>query len=313
MSEYYIASDMFTGLSMYSIPDTWIAEFKSEGVYFIDVTSVDSVILNEIEVYFGNHLTESTLKKLPNLKWIHLGSAGLDRVLNLRHVLSSEILITNSKDIMTKAVSMHGLACVLSSCRGLFTAKRLFDLGVLNRKSFDNDFLNISDGTDVTVLICGRGSISSQLSDWLTFLGMSVDMVGREELKRSHLDWSRFDYILNILPFDSDFKGFFNRSIFEKMREGSVFISLGRGQAVKEKDLFNFVNSGHLRNAFLDVFEEEPFESSNYSDMGGRVIFTPHVAGMFRDYWPMQLSLFKSNLVRYKQGLQLLNIVNLER
>jgi phosphoglycerate dehydrogenase-like enzyme len=306
-----IATDLVSDLSMYNIPMDFNLELGSN-ISFVSIYSKDfEFFASSIEIYFGNHLTEEVLLKLPRLNWIHLGSAGLDRVIKLKSLISPSIIISNSKGIMSKAVSLHTLSCILASCRGLFSSHDLFNKGILSRKSFDVNFPYMSDGLDLKVLIAGRGEISTQLMDWLKILGAEVDQFGRNQLKDKNIDWSKYEYIINILPFDINFKHFFDKSIFSNLMTGAVFISVGRGFVVNELDLFYFVKNGKIRMAYLDVFENEPFIATEYSNLENKIIFTPHVGGMFRNYWDSQLKLFKNNLNKFLSGEEILNKVNL--
>lgn len=68
------------------------------------------------------------------------------------------------------------------------------------------------------------------------------------------------DYIINVLPSTPDTTGDMLKHCAQKQ---PVFINIGRGTVIKEKDLINALSRGWLSAAILDVFETGPLPPSS--------------------------------------------------
>jgi glyoxylate/hydroxypyruvate reductase A len=72
------------------------------------------------------------------------------------------------------------------------------------------------------------------------------------------------DYIINLLPSTSDTTGLLNGDMLKHCAQKQpVFINVGRGTVIKEKDLVNALSREWLSAAILDVFETEPLPASS--------------------------------------------------
>ena len=94
------------------------------------------------------------------------------------------------------------------------------------------------------------------------------------------------------------------------MMPGAIFVNVSRGGVVRQPDLIDALESGHLKGAVLDVFEKEPLPADNPLWGMGNVIVTPHTSGAMRDYWTPLVALFADNLRRFEKGQPLLNVVD---
>ena len=57
-----------------------------------------------VTIYFGDLLEKKDVMSLPNLKWIHFPSVGVNRAL-IPEVINSDIIVTNSKGLFNKSVT----------------------------------------------------------------------------------------------------------------------------------------------------------------------------------------------------------------
>ena len=81
-----------------------------------------------------------------------------------------------------------------------------------------------------------------------------------------------------LLPLTPSTTNIFNKLTFAKMKSGSCFINAGRGDHVVEEDLIENCKSGHISNAILDVYKNEPLPK-NHKFWGQKNIrIWPHVA-----------------------------------
>ena len=94
------------------------------------------------------------------------------------------------------------------------------------------------------------------------------------------------DIVVNCLPSTPETVGLMTRPRLLAMKLGALFVNVGRGSFVRNKDLVFALESGHLGGAILDVMETEPLpEDSPLWDMEN-VLLTPHIAGPSFDSSP---------------------------
>ena len=110
---------------------------------------------------------------------------------------------------------------------------------------------------------------------------------------------ARSDYISVHVPLNDDTRGLIDATAVARMKPGAVFINTARGGVVESFDvLADGLESGQLGAVGLDVFEEEPPDTSHRLFRDRRCLFSPHTAGtsevaMARIYHSMATSMVK--------------------
>ena len=87
------------------------------------------------------------------------------------------------------------------------------------------------------------------------------------------------DFIVSSLPDTSTTHHLLDDRAFAAMKEGAMFINLGRGGVVKREALLQALQSGRLAGAGLDVFWQEPPDPQD-PVFSCNVIATPHIGGV---------------------------------
>jgi D-3-phosphoglycerate dehydrogenase / 2-oxoglutarate reductase len=73
-------------------------------------------------------------------------------------------------------------------------------------------------------------------------------------------------------------KQLFNSVVFAKMKTGSIFINVGRGDLADSNAITEALQSGHLGGAALDVFDPEPIPADHPIRTMPNVILAAHIA-----------------------------------
>ena len=138
---------------------------------------------------------------------------------------------------------------------------------------------------DQEVLIFGYGHIGKIIEATLKALGARVTVVDPFVSGRPHLediaDYSKARIVLACCSLNSSSYHLFNESFFQWAHPELLFINGARGKLVDEKALRDFLLSHPQAQAFLDVFEEEPFQESWHHFP--QVWKTSHIAGVYSD------------------------------
>lgn len=324
-----IACDLFLDLNLYLLPQKYKQSLLKKNVN-INLVPVNIPPKNFIDhtatIYWGNRINEKIIENMPHLKWIHFGSVGVDKA-RTRDVVQREIIVTNSQNLVTNAMTSSVIAFMFSLGRGLHRSNHLKYTNNLNRKNFDNYFFEINDFFKQKCLIVGYGNVGKNLAKVLKSLNMNISVISRSNLKSSYLFDNRFsledldvavsdvDYIINLLPLNNKTHRIFNKKTFANMKKSSFFINIGRGETVDEKALIEALHKRKISGAGLDVFENEPLSKTSPLIGMENVILSPHVAGLSQSYWDKQYNLFANNLKHFTENnfSKMVNIINMEK
>ena len=297
-----IGCDLFLDLDIFNVPKHFLNELK-ENYIVKEVNTYDSndVDISDIEIYFGNRINLDLIERMPNLKWIHFGSVGVDKVLNM----NKDIIVTNSKGTMDEALSCSALSLMFSLARGVNHCYDLRFKKDLSRNSMNEHFDKLQNLYNQKILIVGCGSVGNKVSLVCEAMGMDVIKMTSKDNLNSLCDLVKdVDFTLNLLPYTEKTKSIFNKKAFVNMKNNSYFINIGRGETVVEKDLVEALHNNWIGGAGLDVFENEqklpksPLNDDSLLWDMNNVIITPHIAGWSNDYWNKQIRLCRDNLKR---------------
>lgn len=110
----------------------------------------------------------------------------------------------------------------------------------------------------------------------------------------------RSDVVVNLLPLTPDTRGILDHMAFRTMPQGSSLVNAARGAHVVPADLLQALDEGHLSDAVLDVFDEEPLPSDHPFWSHDRIVVLPHVAAPSR---PADLAPhLAANIRRFLEG-----------
>lgn len=272
----------------------------------------------------------------PNLRWIQVHWAGVDKLVNTP-VWDSDILITSASGIHAPNLAQYAMTQILSWAHRV---PQWFKYQ--NRGEWPTDRWNKFVPDEVngrTLGILGYGSIGRELARLAKGFGMTVyatkrdvrhiadtgfiipgtgdptgdlpDRIYPAEATRSMLP--ECDYVVVILPLTEKTHHFIDADLLREMKSTAFLVNIGRGSLIKEPDLIKGLRKGWIAGAGLDVFETEPLPANSPFWQMENVILTPHVGGFTKQYDNRAVDLFTENLRRYLAGEPLLNLVNREK
>ena len=241
-----------------------------------------------------------------HLKWIQMSSAGVD-FMDFDKLQKKGILLTTASGIHSIPISESVFGMLLAHARGIQTS-------ILNQtEKIWQVPRGMEELNEKTMMILGTGHIGTEVGRLAKAFNMktiginhsgrkveTMDVIYQQEAFFDHL--SEADIIVNSLPLTDETKNIFNKKAFDKMKEGSLFINIGRGPSVNQDDLINALTSGPLAFAGLDVFENEPLESSSPLWKMSNVVITPHISGVAEKFRTRLFRIFEANLKAYLSG-----------
>jgi len=152
----------------------------------------------------------------------------------------------------------------------LIGALRNFNLGMMRaRQGKFKEGVEIGHDPEGKVLgILGMGGIGRTLKQRTDALGMTTIYHNRKKLPVELEDGAEYvsfdellaksDVISLNLPLNKHTRHIISTKEFEKMKDGVVIVNTARGAVIDEAALVDALDSGKVRSAGLDVYEEEP-------------------------------------------------------
>jgi len=86
------------------------------------------------------------------------------------------------------------------------------------------------------------------------------------------------DIVALALPGTGETSGILSRERFALMKKGTLVVNVGRGSAIDQDALVEFLQNGHLGGAALDVTTPEPLPAGHPLWDIPNVVITPHIS-----------------------------------
>lgn len=243
------------------------------GIPETDFSLVDAVVCNGLFLYHS-------LQEFPNLRFVQLTSAGLDRV-PLEDFHAKGICLCNARGVYSIPMAEWAVCGVLS----LYKHTLNFSENQSNRL-WEKD-RTVRELYGDTVLIVGCGSVGTECAKRFKSMGMNIAAadVKRPQSKEYDAYFSMpeldkalktADVVVLTLPLTEETYHLFDKKRFSQCKKGAIVVNISRGAVVNEADLTDAIKCGQIGGAVLDVFETEPLPTESPLWNMENVIITPH-------------------------------------
>lgn len=243
----------------------------------------DVIILNKVEI------NEKSIGDADKLKLVCVTATGTNN-LDKEYLAERGIAWRNVAGYSTETVAQHTFALLFY----LFEKLSYYDdyvksekyIGDVSFTHFDHVFHEL---TGKTWGIIGLGNIGRRVADIAKMFGCHViyystsgqnSQPGYERVEFDEL-LEKSDIVSVHAPLTEETQGLMDAKAFSKMKESAIFLNLGRGPIVVEKDLADALDNGDIAAAGLDVLSVEPMREDNplrrIKD-SEKLIITPHIA-----------------------------------
>ena len=260
----------------------------------------------------------------PDLHWIQVYLAGVDRCVVHPGLHEGNKLLTNGQRIVSPALAEHAIALMMALVRGLdvYHANQLQGTWQRNTGLERESFIELEGRT---ALIVGLGGVGTQTAKRAHGLGMRVIATrGSRREGPDYVDYvgladevielaAQADVVINTAPLTDRTRGMFNTTFFSAMKPTAYFVSVGRGASTVTDDLVAALKTGAIAGAGLDVTDPEPLPEGHALWTTPRVIISPHVAGRSDKGRDRLFLLVQENLRRYVSGERMLSVVDIKR
>lgn len=239
------------------------------------------------------------LARLEHYEWIHFLSAGVEKIWDMPFKKHGVLL--------TKSSGVHGAPMSEFAIGAMLYFAKSFDRFVEQsmRSEWRRYWLDELTGRKLTIL--GMGHIGSALAERAGVFGMDVvgvrrsatdntgspATIGFDQLESRLADT---DFLVVCLPLTAETSGMVDAHLLSGLKDGAVLVDISRGGVVREAAVLDALDSGRLRGAALDVFEEEPLSAESRLWGHPRVLLTPHVSGTAPRYMERAIDVFLQNV-----------------
>lgn len=223
-------------------------------------------------------LTENVLKQLPDLKIISRCGTGMNNV-DLDVAKELGIKVFNTPTVHVDAVAELALAGTLATLRSFVKNDQTVRSGEwkksMGRSLYDKNVGMVGFGKVGRRFCELLNPFTSNLFFFDPFLDERTSVLN--DAKRVTLDqlFENSDIISLHVPYTKENHHMINAENLSLAKKNVTIVNTSRGGLINEEDLYMFLQDNPEAGAYLDVFENEPYDG-RLKDLDN-VILSPHV------------------------------------
>lgn len=273
----------------------------------------------------GGVIEKDNLKRLLNLSFVQLSSAGTNGYDDLSLYANPDVILATASGVYGEPIAEYVIGGML--CMGKRSlANYLSSQGFLFNRSLAMDSRMDIELSQASVGIWGCGDIGKKIAQKIRALDChhvyGVSRTGRNKddiftetymLENCEGILPRCDFIVSAMPENHDSIHYWNRKRFERMKNSCIFLNVGRGSAVVFKDLQYALNHRKISGAVIDVSEPEPVPLWHPYRVTRRLLLTNHSSFYSNNNRERLISLYKSQFQNYVSGQEVKNKVILRK
>ena len=280
------------------------------------VSDLSNDAIANIEAFaFKGHekLGASTMDAFPKLGMIANYGVGYDTI-DVAYASSKGIKVTNTPDVLTDDVADLAVGMVIAQSRGMVGASQWIKSGNWAQKGAYQLGSKVSGKS---IGIVGLGRIGRAVAERLQPFGGEIHYYSRSAKETNgwthHTDIVKMsaavDILIITLSGGPDTIGMVGAEAIEALGPDGLLVNASRGTTVDEEALLHALETGVIRAAGLDVFENEPHINPRFLDLNN-VLLQPHQSSGTIETRKVMGQLQRDNLAAYFAGQQLLTPVN---
>ena len=261
----------------------------------------------------NQELIEPLLNLCKQMDFIQTGYAGTDSNLN-QSIMKNSSKISNASGIHAIPIANYVFAQMLRWNKRI--DKHIELQNNVSWEAWGGD----GELTYKTILILGYGGIGIEVGRLAKSFGMNVVATKRSSYECKYADeihrpdkilelLPHADFVVCCLPASEETDDIINKETLSVMKNTSMIINVGRGNAVNEEDLIEALNSGTIASAALDTTKIEPLPSSSGLWKANNCFISSHDSAHSLHAIMRMNDLFCSNLSNYINNLPIKNLI----
>jgi glyoxylate/hydroxypyruvate reductase A len=263
--------------------DEWLKVLKKKlpKERVVKFSSLKKSDYKKIDVAIVANPNPTEVKKLINLKWVQSVWAGVEKL--VESFKGEKVKIIRLVDPeMSRTMAEAVLSWVLYLHRDM----HFYRIQQNKRIWKENDYIKPSKKI---VSFIGLGELGSASAAKLIKNGFNVcgwsrgkkniskvkSFTGKLGLKKM---LKQTDILVCLIPLTKQTKYLLNYKTLSYLKRGASIINFARGAIINVKDLVRHLNSGKIKHAVLDVFEQEPLPKASILWKHKNVTVLPHIS-----------------------------------
>lgn len=269
----------------------------------------DVIIISDLNV------NEQVLANNPNLKLLALCSTGFNHV-NLSLLKQHGVQVCNIRGYAGDAVAEHAFTLMINLIKNFHQQVEGVKQGLWSTGN-SSFFLAAPMGElkNKTLTIMGKGEIGLSLAQKAEAFGMKVIFSERKNAPTCRDGYVPFEQavkqadILSLhCELNAETQHMIDASVFERMKEKSILINVGRGGLVHDADLIAAIESKKIAGFGADVLNQEPPADDHpllqLQRQHANVMITGHIAWGTDEAQQRLFDILQSNINQNMQGVE---------
>jgi phosphoglycerate dehydrogenase-like enzyme len=256
-------------------------------------------------------IDKAVLDNAPKLKMIQRTGVGTE-MLDLEEIKRRGIPVYVNAGVNARSVAEHTLTLMLAALKRLPQINNQTHNGVWKKQQ---QGVTTHELYGKTVGLVGMGNIGCLVAAMLHPFGAKVlytDVFRQNEETEANLGLTYCDNFEALLP-QCDILSFhcpltkentemLNKWTLAMMKEGGIVVNTARGKLINPDDLYEALQSGHIKAAALDTHYEEPVKENYKLAELDNVILTPHIGGLSYEAFASMMQEAMNNIQAFEEG-----------
>ena len=275
----------------------------------------------EVVIVAGTALRRAAIEAAPRLRLVHHQGVGYQDTLDIDALAERGVRVALTPAGTTESVAEHAVLLTLATLRRLAFAD-----AELRRGRWHVNHLRPEsrDLRGCVVGYVGMGRIGQAVAERMCAFGarglycdphvaLAQDRERSLNVRRAGLDEvvARCDILTLHAPGTAETRHLIDARRLASMKPDAIVVNTARGSIVDQQALYRALAAGRLGGAGLDVFDQEPPDTSHPLFELRNVVVTPHISAGTRDSLRAKMRALFENVVRFYAEGRLDNEVSL--
>jgi len=271
------------------------------------------------------YITRKVLESAKALKLVQAGSVGYDFI-DIDAATELGIPVANNPGWNTSAVAEHTIMLILMTLKRTIYAQTTGREKGFTMPEIINLWGEVWELRDKTLGIIGMGGTGKEVAKLAKAFGSKMiyykrNRLSEEEEQTLGIEYVSFDELLKAsdiitlhVPLTDETKGMIGREEIAKMKDGAIIINVAREYVLDDVAAAEALKEGKLHAVGVDVVPTKIVDGRWMGDTPltdcDFVVSTPHLAGATREAQIRAVKQWSTNVRRFLDGEEPLNIVN---